>query len=60
MVDDQTRGVVQGRVVSKDTAGRVFGTTDWPVTTDELVPASSVASDLFTFVPPAGAVVTEL
>jgi hypothetical protein len=60
VVDDQTREIVQGHVVSKDTAGRVFGTTDWRVTTDELVPASSVSSDLFTFVPPAGAAVTEL
>ena len=47
-------------MVSKDTAGRVFGTTDWRVTTDELVCATSIAADLFTFVPPGRAVVTEL
>ena len=60
VVDDRTREIVQGHVVSKDTADRVFGTTDWRVTTDELVPALSVAADLFTFTPPAGTVVTEL
>jgi hypothetical protein len=60
VVDDRTHEIVQGHVVSKDTAGRVFGTTDWRVTTDELLPAASVASDLFTFVPPAGTTVTEL
>jgi hypothetical protein len=60
VVDDRTREIVQGHVVSKDTADRVFGTTDWRVATDELVPASSVAADLFTFTPPAGTVVTEL
>jgi hypothetical protein len=60
VVDDQTHEIVQGRVVSKDSSGHVFGTTDWRVTIDELVPASSVRSDLFTFVAPPGAVVTEV
>jgi hypothetical protein len=60
VVDDQTHVIVQGRVVSRDSAGHVFGTTDWRVTGDELVPASGVAADLFTFVPAPGTVVTEV
>jgi len=60
VVDDETHQIVQGRAVSRDQDNREVGTTDWRVTTDELLDAARVQPDLFTFTAPSGAPVREV
>jgi hypothetical protein len=60
VVDDETRQIMRGHAVSRDQAGTVVGTTDWQVTTDELLDAARVPADLFVFTAPPGSTVREV
>jgi hypothetical protein len=51
--------IVQGRAVSRDRSGAVFGTTEWRVTTDVTISSAQARPDLFVFTPPQGATIQE-
>ena len=58
-VDDQTHQILKGQTTSTNGAGQVIGQTHWELDRDELVDASSLPADFFTFKVPTGATVQE-